>query len=146
MTRGTSTVLMATKLRSGMMEASATTFWPQRIAVGDLTGDGKQDLVLADSYGFFWFFPNSGTPKMPVFTQGEVMPIWLGEERTGQGSGGFDNVVPRIQLVDFDKSKRLDILAGTYTGKLFRIPNIGSPAQPDFKPTVQPRRPADQHP
>jgi hypothetical protein len=105
------------------------------IAVGDLNGDGKLDLVLADSYGFFWFFPNSGTIRRPVFTQGEVIPIWLGEERTKENVEGVDNVVPRIQLVDFDNDKRLDIVAGTFSGKLFRIRNTGSPEQPVFKPT-----------
>lgn len=104
------------------------------IAVGDLNGDGKPDLVLADSKGFFWFFPNSGTAQRPVFTQGEVIPIWLGEDRTGPHTEGVDNTVPRIQFIDFDHSKRLDILAGTYSGKLFHIQNLGSASQPNFKP------------
>jgi hypothetical protein len=81
------------------------------VAVGDLNGDGKPDLVLADSRGFFWFFPNSGTAHKPVFTQGEVIPIWLGEERVDLNTEGVDDVVPRIQLVDFDNNKRLDIVA-----------------------------------
>lgn len=105
------------------------------VAVADLNGDGKPDLVLADSRGFFWYFPNSGTPQKPAFTQGEVIPIWLGEERTLSNTEGVDNVVPRIQLVDFEGSKRNDVLAGTYAGKLFRVPNIGSASQPNFKPT-----------
>jgi FG-GAP repeat protein/VCBS repeat protein len=111
-----------------------STFGPS-VAVADLNGDGKPDLVLADSYGFFWFFPNSGTPQQPVFTQGEIMPIWLGEERVMWNTEGVDNVVPRIQLVDFDNNQRLDILAGTYTGKLFRIRNTGSSSKLDFRPT-----------
>jgi len=96
------------------------------IAVGDMNGDGKPDLVLADSKGFFWYFPNSGTPANPVFTQGEIIPIWLGEERVSWDTEGVDSVVPRIQLVDLNGSKRLGILAGTYAGKLFSIPNAGS--------------------
>jgi hypothetical protein len=113
-----------------------TAFGPG-IAVGDLNGDGKPDLVVADSRGFSWFYPNSGTPQKPVFTQGEVIPIWLGEERTGWGTEGVDDVVPRVQLVDFDNSKKLDIVAGTYAGKLFRIHNMGSSSEPDFKPTYR---------
>jgi hypothetical protein len=107
------------------------------VAVGDLNGDGKLDLVLADSRGYFWYFPNSGTAHNPVFTQGEIMPIWLGEDRVHWYSEGIDNIVPRIQLVDLDNSKRLDILAGTYMGKLYLIPNVGTASQPDFKPTYK---------
>ena len=110
------------------------TFGPS-IAVADLNGDGKPDLVLADTRGFFWFFPNSGTAQKPVFTQGEIIPIWLGEERVDWSIEGFDNIVPRIQLLDFDNTKKLDVLAGTYAGKLFHVRNIGSSEQPDFKPT-----------
>ena len=112
----------------------ACAFGPS-IAVGDMNGDGKPDLVLADTEGFFWLFPNSGTPQKPIFTQGEVIPIWLGEERVTGTTEGVDNVVPRIQLVDFENTKRLDVVAGTYVGKLYRIHNIGSSSQPLFKPT-----------
>jgi hypothetical protein len=105
------------------------------VAVADLNGDGKPDLVLADSKGFFWFFPNSGSATQPAFTQGEIMPVWLGEPATNESREGLDNVVPRIQLVDFDRDKLLDIMAGTYAGKLFHIPNVGSASQPGFGPT-----------
>src|SRR5258708_131364 len=83
-------------------------------------------IVLHDSKGYFWVYPNRGTPKKPAFTQGEVIPIWLGEERIDPRVEGVDNVVPRIQLLDFDNTKKLDVLAGTYAGKLFHIHNIGS--------------------
>ena len=106
------------------------------IAVADLNGDGKPDLILADSKGFFWYFPNSGTPQKPAFTQGEVMPIWLGEDRIDQNTEAYDNIVPRIQAVDFDNKKLFDIVAGTYAGKLFRVRNTGSVTQPNFPPTL----------
>jgi len=107
-------------------------------AVADMTGSGKQDLVLADAYGFFWFFPNSGTVRSPAFTQGEIIPIWLGQDRLAKYTEGVENYVPRIQLADFANNNLLDILVGDYAGKLFRIPNIGTPSQPNFKPTLKP--------
>jgi hypothetical protein len=108
------------------------------IASADLNGDGKLDLVVADTKGFFWFYPNSGSPQKPAFTQGEVIPIWLGELRTEWGTEGVDNVVSRIQVLDLDNSKRLQIIAGTYAGKLFHVPNVGTSASPNFEPTLDP--------
>lgn len=106
------------------------------IASADLNGDGKNDLIIADSYGYFWFYPNSGTPAHAVFTQGEIMPIWLAEDRDNRDAEGVDNIVPRIQLIDIDGVHKFDIVAGTYSGKLFRIPNIGSSTGPNFRPTL----------
>jgi hypothetical protein len=106
------------------------------IAVADLNGDGKPDLVVADSFGFFWFYPNSGSKAKPAFTQGEIMPIWLGEERVGRDVEGYDNVVPRIQLLDVNGTRRYDLVVGTYDGKLYVIPNQGNPNNPVFKPTT----------
>ena len=88
------------------------------IAVGDLDGDGKPDLVLADTKGFFWYFANSGTLNIAVFTKGEVMPIWLGEPVIAGDKEGADCIVPRIQLVDLDGNGKLDLIVGTYSGKL----------------------------
>ena len=117
----------------------STIFGPS-VAVGDLNGDGLPDIVMADAKGYFWFFPNSGTPKVPKFTTGEVMPIWIGAPPEGIDDEGLiarslstsDNVVPRIQLVDFSGEHRLSIVAGDYEGKLFYIHNTGSSTQPNF--------------
>jgi hypothetical protein len=106
------------------------------VAAADMNGDGKSDLILADSRGFFWLFPNSGTPQKPAFTQGEVIPIWLGRERLLSDTEGVDNVVSRIQLLDPASNGKLDILAGTYDGTLYHIINYGSSTQPRFKPTL----------
>jgi hypothetical protein len=106
------------------------------VAVGDLNGDGIPDLVLADSRGFFWYFPNSGTVKAPKFTQGQIIPIWLGDKKIDWYGAGTDNIVPRIQLIDFNDSGKLSLVVGTYQGKLFYIPNTGTTTQPNFPATV----------
>ena len=106
------------------------------MASADMNSDGKPDLVVADSTGFFWYYPNTGTPQKPAFTQGEVIPIWLGEEPLENSFEGVNNIVPRLQLIDFSGSKKYDVVAGTYAGKFFHVPNLGSGLQPLFKPTV----------
>ncbi len=106
------------------------------VAVADLNGDGKPDLIMADTKGFLWYYSNSGTPQKPAFTQGEIIPVWLGELRLNVESEAYTDIVPRIQVVDFDNRKLLDILAGTYAGKLFRIRNTGSITQPNFQPVT----------
>lgn len=114
-----------------------TDFGPS-VGVGDLNGDGLQDLVMGDGKGFFWFFPNSGTPNKPAFTHGEVMPVWLGfyprlDNVLEFAQGGAENVIPHLQLIDLTNSGKLDIVAGNYAGRLFIVKNRGTPSVPSFK-------------
>lgn len=102
-----------------------TNFSPS-VAVGDLNGDGLPDLVVADARGFFWYYANSGKPDAPVFTVGEVMPLWFSDEVHNR------NVVPRFQLVDYVGDKKLHLVVGTFAGQLFLLQNRGTPQVPSF--------------
>ena len=92
------------------------------VAVGDLNGDGLPDLVIADTRGYFWFYPNSGTKTKAVFNTGEVIPLWFGSEDLQSGDLHQD-MVPRIQLVDFNGDGLLDLVVGTFDGSFYMLPN-----------------------
>ena len=95
------------------------------------------DLVVGDPHGFIWFYANSGTAAAPKFTQGEIMPVWVGATKEdpdyGELAGGAENIVPRVQLVSLSGTKLLDLVIGNYNGRLFYIHNTGSTSNPVFK-------------
>jgi hypothetical protein len=87
-------------------------------ALGDLTGDGRPDLVLGDATGAVSLYRNTGTASEPSFTQ-EATEIANVDSRAA----------PTLHNVDGDGT--LDLLLGTKT-KLFLFRNEGTPQRPDF--------------
>lgn len=95
--------------------------FPPSIAAGDLNGDGVKDLLVADSYGYYWIYLNRGTAKEPKFTRGELLPFWI-----------KDSKVQKIHLTDVNGDNILDLVIGDFTGRLMIVRNTGTANLPKF--------------
>lgn len=117
----------------------SSTSMPASVAVADMNNDRLPDIVAAGVDGYLYIYFNSGSPKEPKFTIGELIPIYIPRLLTPGLTDtplGIRAHAPRITLVDPSGSGRHDIWMGTYAGLVLRIPNGGSPAIPAF---TQPR-------
>jgi hypothetical protein len=114
----------------------ANTAMPVSVALGDLNGNGLQDLMISGMDGYINVFFNSGTREEPKFTFGELVPIYLTRVRQQDSdptNTWFRYMAQRIHLADPSRSGRLDLWIGNYSGEILRIPNNGGPNNPDFR-------------
>ncbi len=101
----------------------------QRImpAFGDLTGDGKPDLLIGDLNGKMHFYQNTSAGSTISYSKisGDYFSIY-----------GGTSAAP--QLFDLNKDGKLDIVMGRKNGTLAYFENSGSTSTPAFSasPTI----------
>ncbi len=84
------------------------------LAVGDVTGDGRADLVLTKADGSLWIYRNTGNATHP-YASGFML------SRTGW------QAFPRVLLGDVNGDGLADIVAVRSNGSLWLFPNQHSP-------------------
>lgn len=93
-------------------------------ALGDLDGDGDQDLIVLSQSGAIAYFKNVGTAR-----------AWSFQELLGAQSpvnGFVFDVSSKITLGDVDGDADLDMLIGDRFGAVRYFRNVGSKTSPSF--------------
>ena len=117
---------------------------PPSVALADLNGDGKPDLLVADPTGYFRFYPNHGTAAAPRFTSAELLPLFLSSTFKPRAHEWYDSkddafrFCPRFALADWRHTGLLDLLVCNYFGETLFVPNTGTARQPVFRQPTGP--------
>ncbi|OGB65655.1 MAG: hypothetical protein A2Y94_15495 [Caldithrix sp. RBG_13_44_9] len=77
--------------------------------VYDLNQDGKKDLLVGDSYGYFYFYANVGSDQNPVFDSVDTLTI-----NTIPPTYLWVNQAAKFDLADWDEDGDMDIISGEW--------------------------------
>jgi hypothetical protein len=92
---------------------------------GDLTGDGKPDMVIGLGNGKLMYYKNTGSIATPFLV---LITAQLGDIDVG------NNAAP--QLVDLNKDGLMDLIIGNMAGVISYYKNEGSSTAPIFNSTA----------
>ncbi|MER7764056.1 FG-GAP-like repeat-containing protein [Streptomyces sp. NPDC097619] len=117
--RDHASVLLVQGKKLTINDRVASTSWNHDVTVGpgDLTGDGKGDLLARDRSGTLWLYPGDGAFESSLGTRVKVGTGWQGYDALF-GSG------------DYSGDGRPDLLARDRTGKVFLFPGTGKATAP----------------
>ncbi|MFF8410451.1 N-acetylmuramoyl-L-alanine amidase [Streptomyces omiyaensis] len=93
------------------------------IATGDVSGDGKPDLIARDTTGMLWFYKNTGGYPNPY-------------ARRAQVGGGWQAYNLMVGPGDLNKDGKPDLIARDATGMLWFYKNTGGYPNP-YAPKAQ---------
>jgi hypothetical protein len=85
--------------------------------LGDLNGDGRDELLVGMRNGQVACFVNQGTTTVPVWTK---FSDSLGGIRVAESVSGF--AAPRV--ADFNRDGQPDLLVGSESGKVYGFPSL----------------------
>lgn len=124
---GTSTQPIFSLVENDFLNLSTTNYGLKMVPTfGDLTGDGKPELILGLEDGSLVYFKNTSTGSTPTF----AAPQLNYTDATGSIISAGQYAAP--QLFDLDKDGKLDLIVGKKTGEILHYKNTGSIQSPSF--------------
>lgn len=88
-------------------------------AFGDLDGDGDYDLLVGEFIGRISYYENTGDKFTPNF-------VFRAQLKDSSGTFITAGNVARPFLIDIDNDGDLDLVLGTFTGRIILYRNIGT--------------------
>ncbi|MDV5145023.1 N-acetylmuramoyl-L-alanine amidase [Streptomyces sp. SBC-4] len=103
----------ATRVRVG----GGWNIYNELISTGDMTGDGKPDLIARDKTGVLWLYKNTGASPNPFATRGRV-------------GGGWSTYNVMVGPSDLDLDGKPDLIARDAAGDLWFYKNTNGYPNP----------------